>query len=276
MLGRSVCKSLISNKVNVYAIVHNNSFKSLKNVNYINIDLTSLNSETKLPREIDCIIHLAQSSNFRKFPELSQDIFNVNVASTSFLLDYAHKVGARKFFYASSGGVYGKNKNPFKENDSINKNDGFYLNSKVCGEILVNSYSTLLQTSIFRPFFIYGKGQDRSMLIPRIFDSVKTQKPILIEGDKGIRINPIHVEDASSAILATLDKELNGVFNIAGPDVLSIHEIANLMGEFLNRKPYFKYSNIAPKDLIGNIELMKKKLVSPKRNLKDYLEDINY
>ena len=276
MLGRSVCKSLISNKVNVYAIVHNNSFKSLKNVNYINIDLTSLNSETNLPREIDCIIHLAQSSNFRKFPELSQDIFNVNVASTSFLLDYAHKVGARKFFYASSGGVYGKNKNPFKENDSINKNDGFYLNSKVCGEILVNSYSTLLQTSIFRPFFIYGKGQDRYMLIPRIFDSVKTQKPILIEGDKGIRINPIHVEDASSAILATLDKELNGVFNIAGPDVLSIHEIANLMGEFLNRKPYFKYSNNAPKDLIGDIEFMKKKLVSPKRNLKDYLEDINY
>ena len=277
LLGHELCKSMISFGFNVIALNHINTKKNVKGVNYRIIDFTSHHWIDDLPSQLDCIIHLAQSSNFRDFPQSALDVFKVNIDSTAHLLDYGRKVGVKQFIYASSGGVYGNGVNPFNENAPLVpfKQLGFYLGSKACSEILVQSYASIFNVIILRPFFMYGPGQNRNMLIPRLMDSVSNGKPIVLQGENGILINPIHVKDASSAVLAAMSVQDSSTFNIAGPDILSIRQICEGMGEFLGKKPCFEFQTEKSNDLIGDISEMRNYLHNPSIHLLEVLDDIN-
>ena len=50
---------------------------------------------------------------------------------------------------------------------------------------------------ITRPFFIYGTNQKKHMLIPRLIQNIKNSNEIILTSNEGIKINPIHVKDAS-------------------------------------------------------------------------------
>ena len=201
LLGRSVLQA-IAKDVQVFALVRSKPLSQHENVKYLIADLELDLDTSLLPRKIDTIVHFAQSSKFRDFPDNALDVFNVNIASTARLLDYAKEVGAKQFIYASSGGIYGNGSQAFEENAAIVPPGqlGYYLGSKACGEILVQSYASIFQVTIIRPFFIYGPGQNRSMLIPRLMDLVSSGKPISLQGRAGIRINPVHVEEPRDLI----------------------------------------------------------------------------
>jgi UDP-glucose 4-epimerase len=279
LLGCNVSKRLRSKNFCVHGITRNPSFKSTKSTKKMKIhyvDFSSNWSEEILPKKIDVIIHLAQTKNFRDFPNSAIDIFKVNIESTARLLAYAKQAGVKKFIYVSSGGVYGTSVKPFKESNPIVAAGelDYYLGSKVCSEILAQRYSSIFQVIVLRPFFIYGPGQDRNMLIPRLMNSVSACKLITLQGMNGIRINPIHVEDAGAAVVATLKLDESGIFNIAGPNIFSIRTICESMGKYLGKKPNFKIFPEQTKDLIGDISCMKQKLILPKINLFDTFIEI--
>jgi nucleoside-diphosphate-sugar epimerase len=105
-------------------------------------------------------------------------------------------------------------------------------------------------------------------------DSVAVGKPIRLQGENGIRINPIHVEDASAAVTAALSLKNSAIFNIAGPDVLSIREICESMGKFLGKPPVFEQQAGQPNDLIADISAMRRYLIEPKKHLFQSHNDI--
>ena len=277
LLGSEICRALVVSGYNVTALYHVNLRENIPFVKYQKVDFTSYHWIDELPTQIDYIIHLAQSSNFRDFPQSALDVFKVNIDSTAQLLDYGRKVGVKQFIYASSGGVYGNGVNPFNENAPLVpfKQLGFYLGSKACSEILVQSYASIFNVIILRPFFMYGPGQNRNMLIPRLMDSVANGKPIVLQGENGILINPIHVKDASSAVLAAMSVQDSSTFNIAGPDILSIRQICEGMGEFLGKKPRFEFQTEKSNDLIGDISKMRNYLHNPSLHLLEVLNEIN-
>jgi UDP-glucose 4-epimerase len=277
LLGKKVTDKLVKEGHQVYSLTKVTPKNPINGAQYIPVDLSTNWSFNVLPQKIDKIIHLAQSSNFRDFPNNALDVFKVNIESTARLLDYAHKIGAQQFIYASSGGVYGNSSQAFKENAPIVPLGklGYYLGSKTCGEILVQSYASVFQVVVIRPFFMYGPGQNRSMLIPRLFDSVKLGKSVSLQGKNGIRINPIHVEDASEAVTASLSLNESSTFNIAGPEVLSLREICESMGKFLGKEPVFINQPGDPNDLIADISAMRNKLVSPQILLSESLVELD-
>lgn len=242
------------------------------------IDFNEYWSTNDLPKRVDAVIHLAQSAHFREFPEKALDIFRVNIDSTARLLDYAHQAGARHFIYASSGGIYGSGNVAFDEDSPVVQSSqlGYYLGSKLCGEVLAKSYAALMNVIILRFFFMYGKEQKRSMLIPRLIDNVKSGQDITIQGKDGIRVNPIHVSDATKALARTLSCKQSAVFNIAGPEVLSLRQIVEIMGMQLNIKPKFEIIPGEPKDLIGNTAAMEKQLYRPEVRIKDGIQGLFY
>jgi UDP-glucose 4-epimerase len=271
LLGRNVSRRLLSKNFYIHGITSNPLFKSTEKIKVYCVDFASNWSEEILPKKIDVIVHLAQTRNFRNFPNNAIEIFKVNIEATARLLDYARKAGVKKFIYTSSGGIYSAATKPLKESDQIvpARELGYYLGSKACSEILVQSYSSLFQVIILRPFFIYGPEQDRNMLMPRLMDSISSCKLITLQGKNGIHINPIHVEDAGAAVVASLSLEESGIFNLAGPDIFSIRTICESMGKYLKKKPNFKVLPGYQKDLIGDISNMKQKLILPKINLLD-------
>ncbi len=275
LLGRRVTQ-LLSNSLRVYALVRVLPEKPVPDINYVIADFGGDWSFSELPERIEYVIHFAQSSQFRNFPDGALDVFNVNVSSTARLLDHARKTGVKTFIYASSGGVYGNGSEAFKENSAIVPPGqlGYYLGSKACGEILVQSYASIFKVIVLRPFFMYGPGQNRSMLIPRLIDSVATGKPVMLQGEQGLRINPVHVDDAALAVVAALDIGGSSTFNIAGPDVLSIRQICEQAGIYLNKKPLFSINEGEGADLIADISAMKEKLISPQKKLIDNFFEI--
>lgn len=276
LLGRRLASALNDKGFIIHGIARRNIHDAKSSIHYLTINLASDWSFETLPRQCDVVIHLAQSASFRDFPNSALDVFKVNIESTARLLDYARQAGVKKFIFASSGGVYGNGTQAFKENSPIVPPGqlGYYLGSKACGEILVQSYASVFNVVVVRPFFIYGPGQNRSMLIPRLFDSVATGKPISLQGDNGIRINPIHVDDAASAVAAAIDLNESATFNIGGPEVLSIRDICEAMGRHLGVEPVFTQQNSEPNDLIADYSAMRNFLYDPKCRLEDSLNEI--
>jgi len=241
---------------------------------WIQHDLASPDLPRALPENVRTIIYLAQSHHFRQFPEKARDIFEVNLAAVQRLLDWGRKVGIQRFIYASSGGIYGHSENAFQEGDppSIQGKLRYYYASKYCAELLANSYSDALTIIILRPFFVYGPGQ-QGMLIPKLLEKVSKGETIVIEGNPGVRINPIFVEDAVEAVRAALDLPTSDVFNIAGDEVVTMTDLVKLMGNVLGKGLVIDYKDIRVEgNLVGDNGRMKRILgVFPRTPLGDGL-----
>lgn len=229
------------------------------------LDLSTNWSDDILPKKIDVVIHLAQSEKFRDFPESANEVFQVNTLSTLKLLEYARKAGAKKFIYASSGGVYGNSDIGFNEESPLqpNKDLGFYLTTKFSSELLVGNYTSFFDINILRFFFVFGKKQKKNMLIPRLIEAVKNENSIKLQGEEGIKINPVYVDDAAKAIIEIMKKEGSFNVNIGGTEILSIKCIGEIIGNQLKKTTLFEYQDVEAKNLIGDISKMNNLLGEP-------------
>lgn len=231
----------------------------LNQAHWIEQDLTQPLDYSRLPKQIDAVIHLAQSKFYRQFPEQAPDIFAVNIHSTFQLLEYARRAGAECFIFASTGGVYGYSYEKFVETDPVSPLN-FYLSSKYSAELLIANYQPLFHTVVFRFFFVYGPGQ-RGMLIPNLLGKVQRGEPVVIEGNPGLRINPTYVEDAVQVFEPALQLSTSALFNVAGNEVINLTSLVELMEQVSGKKASIQHTEANPGgDLIGNNERMKEVL----------------
>lgn len=237
----------------VFGVSRKNYCTGHKNYRHLPCDLAADWSTNEFPGKVDAVVHLAQSDHYREFPEKAEDVFSVNTLSTLKLLDYARRAGAKTFILASSGGLDNYRLQDFTldKQPPSQENLNFYLGTKLCSEILANSYSSFFNVVLLRFYFIYGPGQQKDRLIPRLVQSVADGQPISLQGNDGILINPIYVSDAVSAISRALDLGEKCAINIAGPEVLSLRQIGKMIGEAVGREPEF---NIQPQDEITRLE----------------------
>ena len=273
LIGYELCK-LLSSSYNVFAISRSNP--NITGVKFIKLNFKKEIDFDKLPKSIDVIYHLVQSNKFRNFPESAIELYTVNTLSTLRLLEYARKKDCIKFVYASSGGVYGNSESAFSEESPVLNNEdlGSYIGSKLCSEIMTDNYKSYFDIIITRFFFVYGKRQNKTMLIPRLVDNIKNGKEIILQGVGGLSLNPIHVNDASQVLMKIL--ELNGChkFNIGGEQVLSIKEISDIIGEKLGKIPIYLFKKSMPVNLIGDITKMKSLLTTPKIRFEEGIEEL--
>ncbi len=269
---------LLSDANHVWAISRQNQSSGNSNVTWIACDLSeSLECiNDLLPEKIDAVIHLAQSSFFRDFPQRAQHIFDVNVSSTMFLLEQARLRNCKSFINASSGSVYANSTNVLKESNLFisDNNYDLYPASKLCSELLVNSYRSLFNIVNLRFFFIYGRGQDESMLIPRLINSVKRGNQITLQGNDGLLLNPVHASDAAMAVKRALD--LNGAhtFNIAGNEIFSLRKVGDIIGDILGIEPVFLVNEAQqPQSYEADISAMKELLHVPAMSFHDGIAD---
>ncbi len=257
---------LLSQANEVHALSRSKIKSFSKNVIWHEVDLAGEVNYDRLPRDAEVLIYLAQSDHFRDFPIRASEIFQVNTAQVVKALDFSQKTGVKSFIYASSGGVYGFPEKRVSEGVTIpaSGNLGFYLSTKLCSEILAENYAPFMNVVMLRFFFVYGAGQKRSMLIPRLVDSIKNGTTITLQGENGIKINPIHVSDAAKALEASLTLKGCHRINIAGPNILSLREISNIIAKSLGKTPVFnKILSSAPGNLIADIRCMQEILTNP-------------
>jgi UDP-glucose 4-epimerase len=224
-----------------------------------------------LPDKLDAVVHLAQSRLYKQFPEGAEDVFEINAHSTFRLLEYARQTGVSRFIFASTGGVYGSSDKAVSETDRLNPLN-FYLSSKYSAESLVKSYDNFFTTVIFRFFFVYGPGQ-RQMMVPTLLGRVLSGQEIVVEGNPGLRMNPIYVDDAIAVFEPALQLEQSDLFNVAGEESVTLTGLISVMEDVTGNQARLEHAPAAqPGDLVGDNSRMKNVLgVTPQTSLRDGL-----
>lgn len=220
-------------------------------------DLTDPAQVSKLPHA-DVIIHLAQATCYKDYPNKANSIFNVNVASTQYLLEFARQNNAKKFIFMSTGSVYDLSLNVEITETSPIKPNSYYATTKLMAEQLVNCYSEFFQCislRLFNPFSHIGNGK----LISNIFEKVERGSEIYIANDVGVLMNPLYLKDLNDALIAVVKSNIrtSDVFNLAGAEATTLKDFALMYSDVIKSKPKFQKTNEKTVNMVANVEKFK-------------------
>jgi len=260
LLGRQLMANLVSVH-KVYGLSRNLNASEVSGCKFIGIDLATEWSTDLLPKDIDCVIHLAQSEKFRDFPDAALDVFNVNLASTAKLLDFSFQNNVSKFILASTGGIYRPGQVSLNSESSLEAPDklSHYFGTKLAAEIFANNYRAYFEIEIHRIFFMYGPNQKSRMFLPNLVRRIYNGDSISLAGQNGMKLNPIYVDDVAEITKNSIESAGSRILNIGGGEVYSIRQIANLIGEEINKTPVFEFQD-ATFDLIADSSAAKSTL----------------
>ncbi len=200
------------------------------------IDICNWN-EVKDFKGIDIIIHLANLSFIPASYENPKKFYEVNYIGTLNMLELCRLNNAQLIYFSSY--MYGHPiYQPIDEKHPIEAYNP-YSQTKVICESLCEGYSRdfRVPVTIFRPFNIYGKGQNPDFLIPTIIKQAKKGK-IIIKDERPKR-DFIHVSDVVEAVVLAIQAnkttELQ-VFNLGSGESNSVREVVDIVRSFSTSK----------------------------------------
>ena len=205
---------------------------------------------------MDVIVHLANLSFVPASYEQPKRFYETNYLSTLNMLELCRLNNAKMVFFSSY--IYGHPQyQPIDENHPTQAFNPSAQTKVIC-ESLCEGYNRDFKVpiTIFRPFNIYGTGQNPDFLIPSIIQQAKTGK-IVIKDDRPKR-DYIHVEDIVDAIITAIetenaDKSIQK-YNLGSGLSYSVKEIVDMVrGLFDTEIEYICTHEIRPNDVLDTI-----------------------
>src|SRR5665213_1120847 len=207
----------------------------------IDIDLRDASQFTKLPTDIDLIVHLAANARVYELVEHPERALD-NCIDTFNVLEYARKNGIKRMMFASSRETYGNIHLPAGQKYDETKAhfmtcESPYAASKIAGEALFESYKRCygIETVIIRFSNVYGMYDDSVRVVPLYFRRCKAGEPIKVFG-KDKCLDFTYIDDAVQGvtkIITNWDKAKNETFNLAYGEGTTILHLAERMKELL-------------------------------------------
>ena len=255
-IGKNLVDYLLRQGHNLSVITRNSGSINKERLNFIICDLCDL-TDANLPASVDAVVHLAQSQNYRDFPNNAEDIFKINVTSTNFIVDWSFRKKVKSFIFASSGSIYVNKNINFDESYNIDCN--YYSASKIAAEELIWPYLKYINCCSLRLFTPYGFGQE-NRLIPLLENRIINKESITLNGNcNGLEFGAIHISDLVEVIYKAIIDGWNGPFDVAESKPTSIREVSTLIGEIVGIKPIFqKNSQIHSTSLLPNLNKLSK------------------
>jgi len=235
-------------------------------------------------KDIEAIFHLAAIADVNialSHPELC---FHVNEIGTLNVLKAAMAREVDRVVLASTTWVYGRTSEKADEDTSIPLPDHIYTKTKIGQEQLIIAWQKHygLPYTILRYDIPYGPRTRSNMAIAIFVEKVIKKEPITIFGDGTQGRCFIYVEDLAEGNIAALkDSGKNEIFNIAGPEFISMNHVINVLREILG-KVKVEYAPARPHDfkgLVVSIEKARKLLrwepkTSFKEGIRKYIEHV--
>jgi nucleoside-diphosphate-sugar epimerase len=259
-VGQHLVRHLVAHGFFVYATHRPGSPPpDVPGVNWIAADLANPDPSQGWPTRPQNIIYLAQSAKWRDFPATSEDILQVNVSALNLVAMYGRCMSAKRFVHMSSGTVYAQTREPAREDEAIpvGAARSFYGATKLAAELLLNPYSAFFGVTQLRLFMPYGPGQNEKMLLPQIVSKVRAGTSIDLHGEEGLRCNPIAVADVAEAVRRCLTLDGSQTLNLAGPEVLTLRQVAEAVGTAVGREPRFNSKPETPPVIAGETSRLK-------------------
>ncbi len=238
-----------------------------------NIDIEKINLihykeifNNKNLKKYDQIWHFATYGQPAKFIESWKEIVKLNIHDLNYLIELLADNG--HFYYASTSELYGDQKSDestIPSSDTLSKR-AVYTESKRLGEAILNTAigdrATFFRICLaYSPNFFIG---DNRVLYELILKGLKNDSINLLDDGNSQR-QYIYIDDAINMmerIAFTNFKEdsiRNAIWNISNPHKITILELAETIGDILNKpvKPGLK--NFNPFHALSKVE------INPKR-----------
>ena len=226
----------------------------------------------------DAVIHLAAMAGVPYSVQNPRLYTQVNVDGTVNLLYSCKENMVNKFVFGSSSSVYGNREDrKVTEEDDVTKAVSPYGATKVAGEVICHSFSSVYGISIiinriFGP--IYGPLQRTyGMFMQRAINYTYNDKEISIYGAKGLDSakDSTYIDDQVDGILKCLDYETKyDVFNIGTSDPQKIRLWIEEIEKSMNKKGKYKVTESDRGDVSSSADISKAKKVlkySPRMKL---------
>jgi len=200
--------------------------------------------QVKNIKEFDTIVHLANLSFVPASYEDPKKFYESNYLSTLNMLELCRLNDAKMIFFSSY--IYGHPQyQPIDENHPIQAFNP-YAQTKVICESLCEGYNRDFKVPviIFRPFNIYGKGQNPDFLIPTIIQHAKNGH-IVIKDDRPKR-DYIHVNDIVDAVYTAIESKNSKTlqtYNLGTGVSYSVKEIIDLVRSLFNSEIEYHCKN---------------------------------
>lgn len=207
------------------------------------------------------VIHLAAMAGVRSSildPMLYAD---VNVMGTTNLLDLAVKYKVKNFVYASSSSVYGLNKPPFSETDSVDTPISPYAATKKATELIAHTFSHLsgMPTTGLRFFTVYGPWGRPDMGVFKFIENIVLGKTIDVYNRGKMSRNFTYIDDIVSGTITVLDADLPcTVMNIGGDKEDALLRYIEVTEECVGKKAKKNLMPLQPGDVKSTVANIKK------------------
>jgi len=216
--------------------------------------------QVKQLKDFNTIVHLANLSFVPASYLEPKRFYESNYLSTLNMLELCRLNSARMIFFSSF--IYGHPQyQPIDERHPIQAFNP-YAQTKVICESLCEGYNRdfKVPVTIFRPFNIYGKGQNPDFLIPTIIQQAKNGS-ITIKDDRPKR-DYIHVLDIVEAVVAAIEStktETLQTYNLGTGISYSVKEIIDIVIGLFNPGIEYKCKNeIRPNEVMDTIADIRK------------------
>ncbi len=203
---------------------------------------------------IDLIFHLAGNAYVPPSVDNPRWDFETNTLGTLNLLEAVRdKAPQARIVYTSTAAVYGEGSSKaFLEEDPTVPVAPYGV-SKLASERYVAVYAQLygLRTASVRLFPVYGPRLRKQVVYDLIRKVHENQNELFIHGDGSQVRDCNHVSNVVHALLMVADgAPLQGeVYNVAGDEPVSVHDLARLICEAMGAAPRFIYSgSVRPGD----------------------------
>ncbi len=217
----------------VYVITRRSDCIKMKNITYIKGDLKNPEELKKIRTGIryDAAVYMAANIPLRG--EKKETLFDAKRTTLDPYLNFLEVFGeeVKQLIYISSIDAIGHCGQEGYKEDVFPDNPTPYGLAKYTGELYTKSLADGLGIpySILRFSQVYGSNEPVVRIIPILKECLLENKKfsLITSGEEKRRY--LYIDDAVQAVCRMIVKKETGVFNIAGPDTVSIMELIRLM-----------------------------------------------
>jgi UDP-glucose 4-epimerase len=179
------------------------------------------------------VFHFAAIADIKEAQEKPVEAVEVNILSTTYILDACREYGIERFVYGSTVYVY-------------SEHGSFYRSTKQASELIIENYQKIykLNYTILRYGSLYGPRANHFNFINKIIIQAIKNKKIIREGNGQELREYIHIKDAARASVEILSEEyVNANIMITGTKSMRIHDLLEMIKEMFNHKIEIEYTN---------------------------------
>lgn len=233
-------------------------------MNCIDTNLADASALMKLMSDVspDVVVHLAAQAGVRYSFQAPMAYAESNLVGQVSLLEAIRKTpSVKRLIYASSSSVYSGNQTlPFHEKLELGTPKSLYAASKIAGEVLVDTYSSLYNFDAIglRFFTVYGPWGRPDMAYWLFADAISNNKPIKLFNFGDIRRDFTYIDDITGAIVRMVEEVADGqigpasheLYNIGNHSPEPVQKMINILEDLLGNKAQIELEELPPGDMV--------------------------